>query len=155
MPRQNRNFISSSSKMRPATRSSTNRKANQASANIAVLLIEPLMLSFRFCITKMLKVSWFQYDFMKSSFLPKYEQKIVRVFTLTLQGRNPDNFSFVFWEKLWLHKFILNLSDRTPKWLGSLLTICMRPRSKTYEFFLCRVGQKSILRANKNITFPT
>ena len=42
---------------------------------------------------------------MKSSFLPKYEQKIVRT-----QGRNPDNFSFVFWEKQLLHKFILKLT---------------------------------------------
>ena len=25
----------------------------------------------------------------------------------TTQGRNPNNFAFVFWEKWWLHKFIL------------------------------------------------
>ena len=46
-----------------------------------------------------LKVSQFQNEFMKSSFLPKYEQKIVKISALTTQGRNPDNFSFVFWEK--------------------------------------------------------
>ena len=27
------------------------------------------------------------------------------------EGRNPDKFLFVFWEKRWLHKFILKLSD--------------------------------------------
>ena len=48
---------------------------------------------------------------MKSSFLQKYEQKIVEISALTTQGRNPDNFLFVFWEKRWLHRFILKLSD--------------------------------------------
>ena len=40
-----------------------------------------------------LKVSKFQNEFMKSSFLPKYEPNIVRISTLycaTLQGRNPS-----------------------------------------------------------------
>ena len=46
-----------------------------------------------------LKVSQFQNEFMKSSFLPKYEQEIVKIPALTTQGRNPDNFSFEFWEK--------------------------------------------------------
>ena len=49
-----------------------------------------------------LKVSKFQNEFMKSTFLPKYEQNIVRISDLycaTLQGRNPYNFSFIFWEK--------------------------------------------------------
>ena len=44
----------------------------------------------------LLKVSKFQNELMKSSFLPKCEQKIVTTHT---QGRNPDNFLFVFWEK--------------------------------------------------------
>ena len=38
---------------------------------------------------------------MKSSFLPKYEPNIVRISALlcgTLQGRNPYNFWFIFWE---------------------------------------------------------
>ena len=48
---------------------------------------------------------------MKSSFLPKYEQKIVRISALTTQGRNPDSFTFLFWEKRWLHKFILKISE--------------------------------------------
>ena len=39
-----------------------------------------------------LKVSYFQNDFMKSSFLPKYEQKIVRISALCSEGRNLDNF---------------------------------------------------------------
>ena len=53
-----------------------------------------------------LKVRQFQNEFMKSSFLPKYEQKIAKISALTTQGRNPDNFLFVLWEKQWLHKFI-------------------------------------------------
>ena len=44
----------------------------------------------------LLKVSKFQNEFMKSSFLPKYERKIS---ALCSEGRNLDNFSFVFWEK--------------------------------------------------------
>ena len=42
-----------------------------------------------------LMVSKFQNEFMKLSFLLKYEQKIVRISALTTQGRNPDNFLFV------------------------------------------------------------
>ena len=63
------------------------------------------------CSRLLLKVRQFQNEFMKSSFLPKYERKIVKISALTKQGRNPDNFSFAFWEKRWLHKFILKLSD--------------------------------------------
>ena len=47
----------------------------------------------------MVKVSEHQNEFMKSSFLPKYEQKFVRIFALNTQGRNPDNYSFVLREK--------------------------------------------------------
>ena len=42
--------------------------------------------------TGLLKVSKFQHEFMKSSFLPIYELKIVRISALycaTLQNRNP------------------------------------------------------------------
>ena len=46
-----------------------------------------------------LKVRQFQNEFMKASFLSKYEQKIVMISALTTQGRDPDNFLFVFWEK--------------------------------------------------------
>ena len=35
-----------------------------------------------------LKVRQFQNEFMKSSFLPKYEQKIVRISALCSEGRN-------------------------------------------------------------------
>ena len=48
---------------------------------------------------------------MKSSFLPKCEWKIVMISALTTHGRNPDIFFFVFWEKWWLHQFILKLTD--------------------------------------------
>ena len=58
-----------------------------------------------------LKVRQFQNEIIKSSILPKYEQKIVKISALTTQGTNPDNFSFVFRENRWLHKFILKLSD--------------------------------------------
>ena len=47
-----------------------------------------------------LKVSKFQNEFMKSSFLPKYEPNIVRISALgTVQGRNPNNVWFIFGEK--------------------------------------------------------
>ena len=46
-----------------------------------------------------LKVRQFQDEFMKSSFLPKYEHKIVKISALTTQGRNPNNFLFIFWEE--------------------------------------------------------
>ena len=50
-----------------------------------------------------LKVNQFQNELMKSSFLPKYEQKIVKISALTTQGRNLD--------KRGLHKFILRLTN--------------------------------------------
>ena len=58
-----------------------------------------------------LKVRQFQNEFMKSSFLPKCERKIVRISALCSVDRNLDNFLFVFWEKRWLHKLILKLTD--------------------------------------------
>ena len=48
------------------------------------------------------KVSKFQNEFMKSLFLPKYGPKIARISALlcgTIQGRNPYNILFIFWEK--------------------------------------------------------
>ena len=36
------------------------------------------------------KVRQFQNEFMESSFLPKYERKIVKISALTTQGRNPQ-----------------------------------------------------------------
>ena len=45
-----------------------------------------------------LKVRQFQNEFMKSSFLPKYEHKIDRISALCSEGRNLDNFFFVFFE---------------------------------------------------------
>ena len=63
---------------------------------------------------RLLKVSKFQNEFMRSSFLPKYEPNIVKISALycaTLQGRNPYNFWFIFWEKPWLHKLILKFTE--------------------------------------------
>ena len=48
---------------------------------------------------KRLKVSYFQNEFMKLSFLHKYEQKIVSISALCSEGRNPENSLFLFWEK--------------------------------------------------------
>ena len=50
-------------------------------------------------VNSILKVSKFQNDFMKSSFLPKYEQKILMISALCSEGRKHDKFSFIFWEK--------------------------------------------------------
>ena len=61
------------------------------------------------------KISYFQNEFMKTSFLPKYKRKN--------EGRNPDNFSFVFWEKQWIHKFILKLSDLYEQLLWLIMSI--------------------------------
>ena len=46
-----------------------------------------------------LKVRQFQNEFMKASFLSKYEQKIVRISALSSDGRNLENFLLVLWEK--------------------------------------------------------
>ena len=43
----------------------------------------------------LLKVRKFQNEFMKSSFLPQYEQKIVRIPVLTTQGRNPTYITYL------------------------------------------------------------
>ena len=56
----------------------------------------------KLCAPLLLKVSKFPNEFMKSSFLPKYERNIVKISALqcgTVQGRNPYNISFIFWEK--------------------------------------------------------
>ena len=53
-------------------------------------------------------------EFMKSSFLQKYEPDIVRISALyctTLQGRNPYNCWLIFWEKWWSHKFTLKFTE--------------------------------------------
>ena len=49
-----------------------------------------------FCsVYSLLKVRQLQNESMKSSFLPKYEQKIVKISALTTKGINPYNLSFV------------------------------------------------------------
>ena len=54
-------------------------------------------------------ISEWMYEFIA---FPKYKRKIVRISALTTKGRNPDNFLLVFWEKQWLHNFILSVTDR-------------------------------------------
>ena len=74
----------------------------------------------------MIKDSKFQNEFMKSSFLPKYEPNIVRSFPqycATLHGRNPYNFWFIFefFENRCFHEFILKFTD-----LYQVLSIMIR-----------------------------
>ena len=40
----------------------------------------------------------------------KFEM-ISALYCASLQGRNPYNFWLIFWEKRWLHKFILKFTD--------------------------------------------
>ena len=47
---------------------------------------------------KISNIRQFQNEFVKLSFLPKYEQRDVKISALTTQGKNPDNFLFVFWD---------------------------------------------------------
>ena len=47
-------------------------------------------------VSYVLKVSYFQNEFMKSSFLPKYERMIVSISALCNEGRKPDNFFSYF-----------------------------------------------------------
>ena len=42
---------------------------------------------------------------------PKIQTENCQDFALCSEGKNFDNFLFVFWEKRWLHKFILKLTD--------------------------------------------
>jgi hypothetical protein len=51
-----------------------------------------------------LKVRQFQNKFMKSSSLPKYERKIVRISAMYSEGK-------ILGETMTIHKFILKLSD--------------------------------------------
>ena len=43
--------------------------------------------------------------------LSQNTNKIVKISALTPQGRNPDIFFIRIWEKKWLNKFILKLSN--------------------------------------------
>ena len=76
--------------------------------------------------TVFLKVSKFQNEFMKSSFLPKCELKIVRICALqcgTVQGRIPYSVWYIFWEKGWPLTFILKFTDKLFKLESRQLTI--------------------------------
>ena len=56
-----------------------------------------------------LKVSKNQNDFMKTSFLSKTNEIIVRISAhyIIAQGRNPDNYFVGFWEKRCLHFLLI------------------------------------------------
>ena len=60
------------------------------------------------------------------------------VLTFT-QGRNPGNFLFLFWEKQWLHKSILELSD-----LYLLLHFIWPLSLKLHNFTACGHTMKHI-----------
>ena len=77
----------------------------------SVILLILMKLGHHWNIFQVLKIRQFLNEFLMSSFLPKYEQKIVRISALYSEGRNLDNFLFVFREKRRLHKFILKLTD--------------------------------------------
>ena len=67
-------------------------------AMIVAMSVAMLKCIFLFVFWKKLKTPKRHFE-IKSSFLPKSEQKIVRISALTTQGRNSDNFLFRFWEK--------------------------------------------------------
>ena len=63
----------------------------------------------------------------------------------TVQGRNPYNIWFIFWEKLWLHKFILKFTD--------LYLLCTYWKSQPFRsrlylsrFFPALPAKKSVKR---------
>ena len=58
-----------------------------------------------------LKVSKFQNEFMKSSFLQKYERKIVKISALCSEGKNLDYFYSYFGRNDDFINSILKLSD--------------------------------------------
>ena len=82
------------------------------------------------------QVRQFQNEFMKSSF--------VKISALTTQGRNPDNFLFVFWEKRWPHEFILKLSVNFKRTLLS-----HHFDQKTNTFFLRISALASVKSSNQ------
>ena len=83
-----------------------------------------------------LKVNLFQNEFMKSSFLPKYERKIVRISALCKFWQFFDNFLFIFWQKQWPHSeiywpletlcMLCNVSNHPKDWLLA------------YKVFVCK-----------------
>ena len=53
---------------------------------------------------------------MKTSFLPKYERKIVKISALATQGRNPDIFSEIAWPLARWITYLLTMMDTTVFW---------------------------------------
>ena len=82
-----------------------------------------------------MKVTKIQNEFLKLSFLPKYEPNIVRISALYYakqQERNPYNFWFIFWENRWLHKLILKITDFLySKHISSLIVLTEKWRQPT------------------------
>ena len=50
----------------------------------------------------------FRMNLWSCRFSQNMNQKLSGFLLYSIQGRNPDNFSFIFW---WLHKFILKFND--------------------------------------------
>ena len=68
------------------------------------------MTKFSLLIWYLLKVSYFQNEFMKIKLLSKRTNNC-KDFCPVSKGRHPCNFLFVSWEKFYLHKFILKITD--------------------------------------------
>ena len=49
--------------------------------------------------------------FFEAIVFPKKRTKYCKDFCPSIQGRNPCNISFVFWEKRWFQKSVLRLTD--------------------------------------------
>ena len=79
-----------------------------------------------------------------SNHFSQIRTKIVKISALTTQGRNPDNFLFVFWEKRWPHEFILKLSVNFKRTLLS-----HHFDQKTNTFFLRISALASVKSSNQ------
>ena len=85
------------------------------------------------------------------------QRKIVRISALCSEGRNLDNPLFVFWEKWWLHKFILKLADLylwyiwfLPLYSGQKIECMMHaslPKQLNNQFMPVRQRRQQTLRA--------
>ena len=75
--------------------------------------------------TKGQLISEWIYELIVSS---KIRTKNCKDFCPDSQGRNPCNFSFDFWKKRWVYKFILKLTDLYPPPLVNV--VCERPLSR-------------------------
>ena len=67
------------------------------------------------------------------------------ILVCTVEGRNPSNFWFAFWEKRWPHKLILNLTDLQHPWI-----MTFKFKNNLYFSFLFRL----LLRTSGKLCMP-